>query len=131
MLMICACEAFEPQFHRDDIALQRAAERMSIMLLAKMLVPAIDDSKEDFNRLNEEERKEAANRAADLRWAIDMSRKYAASMRSTAVQKLQTVLGPRVPSIPGFVEEETAADRVRATPASTVAPPIVPNTRSG
>lgn len=33
MLMNCACEGFEVQFHRDDVAPQLAAERMSTMLL--------------------------------------------------------------------------------------------------
>lgn len=131
MLMICACEGFESQFHRDDIALQLAAERMSTMLLTSIHVQAIDNSAEDFNRLDEAERKEASGRAADLRWAIELSRGYAGSMKMDALHKVRGVLGPRVPYDPTMIDEESIADRVRATPASTVAAPIVPNTRSG
>jgi hypothetical protein len=131
MLMICACEEFESQFHRDDVALQRAAERMSEMLLKDIHVQAIDDGAEDFNRLDENERKQAAIRAGELKWAIQMSRGYSSSMKVDAIQRLQGVLGARVPFDAGLVEEESAADLVRATPASTVVAPVVPNTRSG
>lgn len=130
MLMICACEAFESQLRRDDIALQLAAERMSTMLLKSICVPAIDES-EDFNRLDDSERKEAANRAADLQWAIQLSRSYSASMKTDALQKVRAALGTRVPYDVSMIAEESAADHVRATPASTVAAPIVSNTRSG
>lgn len=131
MLMICACEAFESQLRRDDIALQLAAQRMSTMLLKSIYVQAIDNNAEDFNRLTDGERKEAANRAAELRWAIELSRGYAASMKADALQKLRGALGPRVPFDVSMIAEESAADYVRATPASTVAAPMVSNTRSG
>lgn len=131
MLMICACEQFELARHRDDIALQRAAERMSAMLLGSIHVQAIDNSAEDFNRLSAADRKEAANRASDLRWAIEQSRGYGASLKTAALQNLQRNLGPRIPNDVTMIAEESAADHVRATPASTVAAPIVTNTRSG
>lgn len=131
MLMICACESFESHYHRDDIALQLAAQRMSTMFLDEIYVQAIDNNTEDFNRISEGDRKEAADRADELRWAIELSRRYSASMKIDAVQKIRTALGPRVPADADLVVEESTTDRVRATAASTVAAPIVPNTRSG
>ena len=132
VLMICACESFERQFHRDDVALHLAAQRMSTMLLEDIYVPAINgNNEENFNRLDVAERREAASRASELRWAIELSRGYAGSMKLQAVRKMQAVLGPRVPSDPDLVDDESPADRVRATAASVVAAPIVRNTRSG
>jgi hypothetical protein len=131
VLMICAVEAFDPRFRRDDIALQDAAERMSRMLRADIVVAGIDAEKENFNRLSETDRGEAADRAASLRWAIQMARGYGPSLQRDAVEKLRSVLGPRVPLDASFVEVETEADRVRTTTAAAVVAPIVRSTRSG
>lgn len=132
VLMICACESFEQQFRRDDVALHLAAKRTSTMLLEDIYAPAIDGNhEENFNRLDERQRREAARRASELRWAIELGRGYAGSMKLEAVRKLQAALGPRIPSDASLVEIESPADRVRATAASVVAAPIVPNTRSG
>lgn len=132
VLMICAAEAFEPRRRRDDIALQEAAERMSKMLRHDILAPAVDPSnKEDFNRLRDTERVDAAERASALRWALHAARGYGPSLCQDAVEKLRCVLGPRIPLDASLVEVETDADRVRATAAAVVAVPLVPSTRSG
>ncbi len=131
VLMICAVDAFERRFHRDDIALQDAADRMSQMLRADIFVAAIDAKKENFNRMTDAERAEAAERAASLRWAIQMARGYGPYLKSDAVEKLRTALGPRIPFDANLIETETEADRVRVTAAAPVAAPIVRSTRSG
>ncbi len=131
MLMICAVEAFERRFHRDDIALQDAAERMSRMFQANIYVAAIDSKVEDFNRLNDAERKEAADRASSLRWAIQTARSYGASLKADAMEKMRAALGTRVPLDVNFIEVETEADRVRIAPSVAVAAPTVRSTRSG
>jgi hypothetical protein len=131
VLMICAVEAFERRFHRDDIALQDAAERMSRMLRADIFVAGIDSKRENFNRLSDADRVVASERASSLRWAIQTSRSFGASLRMDAVQNLRTALGLRIPIDPNLVEVETEADRVRIAPAVAVAAPVVRSTRSG
>jgi hypothetical protein len=130
-LMVCAADSFERRHHRDDLALQDAAERMSNLLRKDLFVRAIDGGEENFNPLDERARADAADRAAALRWAIQSARGYGASMQTGAIEKLQSVLGPRLPSNADLIEAETSTDRVRATAAATVAPPIVRATRSG
>jgi len=131
VLMICAVESFERRFHRDDIALQDAAERMSRMLRDGIYVDAIDAGKEDFNRLSDPERREAADRAASLRSVLQTARSYGPSLKAAALQNLRVVLGPRLPSDADLIEIEAEADRIRATPAVAVAAPVVRTTRSG
>lgn len=131
VLMICAAELFDKRFHRDDIALQDAAERMVTKLKAEIRVAAIDGKEEDFNRLSASERAEASQNASSLKWAIQSARGYGPNLKLDAIHKLQSVLGSRVPSDTRYVEEETGADKVRSVPAAAVAAPIVTNTRSG
>jgi hypothetical protein len=131
VLMICVAEAFERRFHRDDIALQDAAERMTTMLRTEIRVAEIDSKREDFNKLNASERAKAAEHASSLKWALQTARTYGSHLKLDAIEKLRAVLGTRVPLDSGFVEEESDADRVRIAPAVTVAAPIVKNTRSG
>jgi hypothetical protein len=131
VLMICAVEAFEMRFHRDDIALQDAAARMCQMLRGDIFVAAIDANKENFNRMTDAERAEAAERAGSLRWAIQLARGYGPYLKSDGVEKLRSALGPRIPCDPNLIEAETEADRVRITAAAPVAAPIVRSTRSG
>lgn len=131
VLMICVAEAFERRFHRDDIALQDAAERMTTMLRTEIRVAEIDSKREDFNKLNASERAKAAEHASSLKWALQTARTYGPHLKLDAIEKLRAVLGTRVPLDSGFVEEESDADRVRIAPAVTVAAPIVKNTRSG
>lgn len=131
LLMICATEGFESRRGRDDIVLQEAAERISKKLLADVYLKAIDNGVENFNRLDEKERVQASKRAGDLRWAIQLARQYSDTMKFDAVEKLQSVLGPRVPFRPDFVEVEGASDLVRATPPIAVVPPVVKTTKAG
>lgn len=131
LLMICATEGFEARRGRDDIVLQEAAERVSKKLLSDVHVKAIDDSVENFNRLDEKERVQGSKMAGELRWAIQLARQYSDTMKFDAVEKLKGVLGSRVPTRPDFVEVEGASDLVRATPAIAVVSPVVKATKAG
>lgn len=131
LLMICATEGFEAHRGRDDMVLQEAAERVSKKLLADVYVKGIDNGAENFNRLDEKERQTASQLANGLRWAIALARSYGETLKFDAVEKLQSVLGPRVPTRADFVEVEGASDAVRATPAITVVPPVVKQTKAG
>ena len=131
LLMICAAELFDKRFHRDDIALQDAAERMIKMLTSDIHVAGIDGKEENFNKLDTAQRKVASQQASALKWALQTARTYGPNLKSDAIQQLRSVLGKRIPLNMDFVEEESGADRVRAVPAAAVAAPVVPNTRSG
>ena len=131
LLMICATEGFERRWHRDDIALQEAAERVSTKLLLDVRVVGIDKGVENFNPMDPKDRTHASQLAANLRWAIHLGRSYSGSMKYDAVVKLQEVLGTRVPTRTDFVEVEGQSDQVRATPATVVVPPAVKPTKAG
>lgn len=131
LLMICVTEGFESRWHRDDVALQDAAGRLQAQLLRDVHVLGIDNGVENFNRLSPNDRIAASELAKNLHWMIELSRSYGGSMKHHAVQNLQGVLGARVPSRPEFVELEGPSDQVRATPAITVVPPVVRQTKAG
>ena len=131
LLMICAVEGFKAHFGRDDIVLQEAAQRMGDLLRKDVFVHGIDQGRENFNALDETQRRECAERAAALHRALHAGRSFAASMKRDALLKVQAVLGPRIPSDPNLIEAETEVDRVRRTPAVAVAAPVVRSTRSG
>jgi hypothetical protein len=131
LLMVCATEGFEARWHRDDVALQEAAGRLSSQLLLDVHVQGIDKGVENFNRLDAKERAIASQLAANLRWSIELSRSYSAGMKYQAVQNLQGALGLRLPTRTDFVEIEGQSDQVRATPAITVIPPVVRQTKAG
>ena len=132
VLMIIATEEFERRARRDDIErLRTRPSALTRMLRGDIYVAAIDSKAENFNRMSDAERADAAERAAELWRSCQTARGYGASQRKDAIEKLRAVLGPRVPSDVAFVEVETDADRVRAIPAVSVTAPVVRSTRSG
>ncbi|MDE3109592.1 MAG: hypothetical protein KGL02_06595, partial [Acidobacteriota bacterium] len=124
-LMIATAQHFKgSNFQRDDLMLEEAVKHLAIAVLSPLREAAIGDGDEDFfGGLDVAARKTVAARAADLSSGIAFARSLAYYRRQDAVEKVQSLLGLRIPSLFDWVETDTSEAEVRATPASRVPPP--------
>jgi hypothetical protein len=132
LLMILVSQGFEDNPRRDDLVLEDAAARLAKGLRGDVYEPQIGDGKEDFNRLDAQERVTAAEKAEALRAALHRARCRIYLERPASIIDLQQQLGDRIPYELDWVEQEAgAADIVRATRATYVASPTVKSTSAG
>lgn len=132
-LMIATAQQFESSNpHRDDLALERAAKHLAVAVLSPLKEITIDGGQEDFfGKLNEVSRNLVAVRANELAAGIAFARGMAYHRRQDAVEKLQSLLGMRIPSMFNWVEAEASEADVRTTPASQVLPPLIRPNKAG
>lgn len=131
LLMIVATQGYEARARRDDLALEHVAEHLSRALMSAVREPGIDDGEEDFNRLDEEDRKIASQRARELQSTIRRARNRSMNERYSAVQDLRAQFGERIPLRMEWIEPDGYAEAIRSTPAVVVPVPRVETTRAG
>lgn len=132
-LMIVTAQHFESSnYRRDDLALEQAAKHLAESVMKPLKEPAIEHGEEDFfGELDDTARRTIATRAQELAAGIAFARSLAYHRRHDAVEKLQNLLGLRIPSLFEWVEIEGSEADVRATPASRVPPPLIKPTQAG
>ncbi|MDZ7854773.1 CBASS cGAMP synthase [Sphaerotilus sp.] len=130
-IMIAVAQAFEPRDGRDDRAIEDSAKRMSRTFLGEIREPGIDDGKEDFNRLQDADRRATALRFGELAAQILQARESALHERELVVDRLHRQFGERLPKDCMRVEIDSDPDAIRKTPASRVAVPVIPSTKAG
>ncbi|BBU30276.1 hypothetical protein BTHE68_40100 [Burkholderia sp. THE68] len=130
-LMIAVAREFNGVTGRDDIALQRAAEQLVAALAGNIYEAGIDEGKEDFNRLNADQRREASARAGLLAGAVERGRNLQYSSRYDAITGLRAHLGSRVPNEPDWIEIDSSNDDIRRVPATKVSKPAVGASKAG
>ena len=132
-LMIVTAQHFESSnYRRDDWALEQAANHLAGSAMKPLKEIAIDGGEEDFfGDLDDAARRTVATRAQELASGIAFARGLAYHRRYDAVEKLQSLLGPRIPDLFDWVEPEGSEADVRATPASRVPPPLIKPTQAG
>jgi hypothetical protein len=130
-IMIAVAQSFESVWHRDDVALEKAAATLGRALAGEIREHGIDGRDEDFNRLGSDARRAASQKASELARQLHLARSLSPSLKGDAIQIAQAQLGLRIPSDWSFVEQEGGADVVRLTTAATVTPPVVGSTQAG
>jgi hypothetical protein len=130
-IMIAATQGFEPYAGRDDRALEEAAKRLGHAFLTDIREVGIDDGADNFNRLNSTERVIAAQRFQKLSSQLFHARQAGIHEKETVIQKLREQFGPRISSNIACIEPDSHLDFIRNTPATKVAPPVVPSTKAG
>jgi hypothetical protein len=129
-MMIAVAQAFEARQRRDDLALEHAARTLAKALGGPIHEPAINEGKEDFNRLGERERAEAATKAQALAEQLQHARIRRVGEEAQALGFVTAQLGERVPNRTELVDPDRADD-VRSVPARQVAAPLVPSSKAG
>lgn len=131
-IMIAAAQTFEYQRGRDDLALEKTAEKFSMAIRGEIREQAIDGGTEDFNsRLSAEQKILASQKARELSIAIRQARFYAQHLKSQAIVDLQKQFGTRIPNRTDLVDMDSGADDIRATTPQRVAAPVVLATHAG
>jgi hypothetical protein len=130
-IMIAVAQAFEPRAGRDDRALEDAALRLSRAFLGEIREFGIDDGVEDFNRLKGANREAAAKRFGELAAQLSHALRSASYEKEAVVTQLRQQFGERMPMDSTRVESDSDPDTIRNTPASRVAPPVIPSTKAG
>jgi len=131
-IMIAVAQTFEYLRGRDDLALEKAAEKFSMAIMGEIREQAIDGGTEDFNsRLSADQKIFASQKARELSIAMRQARSYAQHLKSQAIVDLQKQFGSRIPNRTDLVDVDSGADEIRATPALRVIAPVVPATHAG
>jgi hypothetical protein len=131
-IMIAVAQTFEPQRGRDDLALEKAATHLSVAILGELRERGIDDGAEDFNnRLSDEEKKLASQKARELASSLQQARSYASQLKQLAIANLQKQFGERIPNRTDLIDVDSGAEAIRATPAQRVTAPVVLATNAG
>ncbi|MGE4069823.1 MAG: CBASS cGAMP synthase [Lysobacterales bacterium] len=131
-IMIAIAQSFEPAWHRDDVAVEKAADALGRALAGEIREHGIDACAEDFNRLDAAARREASSKASELARQLHLARvNLAAHMKADAIRIVQAQFGPRIPTDVALVETDGGADVVRSTSATPVVPPVVGSTHAG
>lgn len=131
-IMIAVAQGFVPYKGRDDLALEKAAEHLSIAIQGELREQGIDGGAEDFNgRLNFEDKMLASKKARELSVALRQARTYGQYMKQQAILDTQTQLGDRIPNRIELIDVDSGADVIRSIPARQVAAPIVLATQAG
>ena len=131
MIMIIVARAFEHHYGRDDRALEHAALLLAQGFRADVRERGIDDGKDDFNRLNHEERQEAAARATILHQELKRARMMHQHSAQAAVDVVREQLGDRVPNRASLVDPDTGELAIREEPARRMPQPAVRSTSAG
>ncbi len=131
MIMIIVARAFQRYNGRDDRALEHAAQLLAQGFLADVREPGIDNGKEDFNRLDSEERQEAAARASILHRELNRARMMYPHSTQAAVDVVREQLGDRVPNRASLVDPDTGELAIREEPARRMPQPAVRATSAG
>jgi hypothetical protein len=130
-LMICAAQGFETLRGRDDLALENTVHRLVTAVRGELRVKAIDESKEDFNRLTNAEKEITSLKAAQLHTALHSARHYHVGQKAQAIADIRLHLGDRVPNRLDLVNVDNGADEIRKTAPQRVVLPVVPVTQAG
>ena len=131
-IMIAVAQAFEPQRGRDDLALEKSANHLSVAILGELRERGIDDGVEDFNnRLSAEDKTLAAQKARELASALQQARAHAQHLKHHAIANLQKQFGDRIPNRTDLIDIDSGAEAIRATPAQRVIAPVVLATSAG
>lgn len=128
-MMIAVAQEHEGRLRRDDLALEHAARTLAVALAGPIREPAINE--EDFNRLDPEQRAQAAARAAVLAEQLQHARMRRVGDEALALRFVTAHLGQRIPDRPDLVEPDRSEDSVRSVPARQVVAPLVPSTKAG
>jgi hypothetical protein len=130
-MMIAVAQDFVPHTGRDDKALEHAARTLAQKLSGPIREPAIDQGREDFNRLDQNGRIDAAMRASQFAQHLQHARQHPVGQEAQAIAFVTSQFGKRVPARVELVRPDQADDSIRSTPARQVAAPLVPTTRAG
>jgi hypothetical protein len=130
-IMIAVAQTFEPRAGRDDRALEDAARHLSRTFLSAIHEPGIDNGKEDFNQLQDAERKVAAQRFSLLAAQMSQARQLTPHEKENVITQLRQQFGSRLPMGYTCVEADNDSDTIRHTPASRVVAPVIPSTKAG
>lgn len=128
LLMVCASQAIQSHAARDDKALLGVAKDLTRQLSGGVCNPDVDATAE-LNDLSQEERQVASAKARMLAGGLQFATEQAPDA-GTAIARLTTILGSRVPNRPDWVQEVTPSNIVQATPAAVVGAPAVKRARS-
>lgn len=131
-ILIAVAQTFEPQRGRDDLALEKAANHLSIAIAGEIRERGIDDGAEDFNsRLSVEEKALAAQKARLLAGTLLEARSHQSHLKQLAIANLQKQFGDRIPDRIELVDVDGGAEAIRVTPAKRVTAPVVLATQAG
>ncbi|MFN4361260.1 MAG: CBASS cGAMP synthase [Hylemonella sp.] len=130
-MMIAVAQDFVPQAGRDDKALEHAARLLAQKLSGPIREHGIDQGQEDFNRLDDRGRAEAAALAGQLANQLRDARMQRVGLESQAISFLTGQLGSRIPQRTDLVVPDQSDEHVRTVPARQVTPPVVPPTKAG
>lgn len=130
-IMIAVAQKFEPQYGRDDIALENAARILAIAIKSDIREVAIDNGGDDFNRLSEVDRQTASKRAHEFATTINACRHKMFSQVYEVINSLRYELGQRIPDRAGLIEVDSGADSVRQIIPDRVSRPVVNATSAG
>jgi hypothetical protein len=131
-IMVAVAQEFTLFERRDDLALESAATVLTRALSGEVRCDGIDRAEEDFNRLSEEQKADAARKAGTLAEELKRARMLATGSVSAqqAIQILTAQLGNRIPTAAHLVDSDGGED-IRSTPACKVPPPAVRSTKAG
>lgn len=130
-LMILVVRGYLPQPRRDDIAIEDAARALRDGLGGDIRDFGIEQGRDDFNRLNAEQRKAAQALAKDFHDQFSLARRYSQNLARDAITKMREQFGTRIPNDVSLVISDDSTDIVRRTPATAVLPPVVGSNESG
>lgn len=130
-MMIAVAQEFVPHSGRDDKALEHAARTLAQKLSGPIREFAINQGREDFNRLDQNGRIEASMKASQFAQQLQNARQYRVGQEAQAIAFVTSQLGNRVPARVELVRPDQADDSIRSTPARQVAAPLVPTTKAG
>jgi hypothetical protein len=130
-MMIAVAQDFLPHAGRDDKALEHAARTLAQKLSGPIREPAINQGREDFNRLDQNGRVDAAMKASQFAQQLQHARQHPVGQEAQAIAFVTSQFGKRVPARVELVRPDQADDSIRSTPARQVAAPLVPTTKAG
>lgn len=131
-IMIAVAQSFESQRGRDDLALEKAAAHLSVVIQGELREQGIDGGAEDFNnRLSPEDKTLAAQKARELASTLRQAISYTQHLKQQAIADLQKQLGGRIPNRIDLIDTDSGAEAIRATPAQRVTAPVVLATNAG
>lgn len=130
-MMIAVVQEFVPHLGRDDKALEHAARTLAQKLSGPIREFAINQGREDFNRLDQNGRIEASMKASQFAQQLQNARQHRVGQEAQAIAFVTLQLGNRVPARVELVRPDQADDSIRSTPARQVAAPLVPTTKAG
>jgi hypothetical protein len=130
-MMIAVAQDFVPHSGRDDKALEHAARTLAQKLSGPIREFAINQGREDFNRLDQNGRIEASMKASQFAQQLQNARQHRVGQEAQAIAFVTAQLGNRVPARVELVRPDQADDSIRSTPARQVAAPLVPTTKAG